>query len=274
MVVDTYLQCCLRLIGGKVAQPDKSSELAKIIATLELLTANLAVALVFLHKYQENAVNLLDTTEGQTMPYYAIVASLVLANKFINDQSYTLKTWHNIMTKFLLFHMPLAVLNQLELNFLAGLNYVLNVKHDASMWRRFDGVNPIGVAQLRQAIDPTSVTPVIAAPVTTLRQVHQNTGVEYGLVTPPTQPSSTFLSPPGGIAYSSYNSTPIVCGPVTPASQQFIAPVLTPGSVVRPLTPQWMAQFQGKLVGAMEMAPCKRRRFCSWGYRHLGFVAN
>lgn len=270
MLVNTYLECCLRLISGKVSNPAKNSELAKIIATLELLTANLAVALVFLYKYQNNSVNQLDKTEGQTMPYYGILASLILANKFINDQSYTLKTWHNILTKFSLFDMPLSVLNQIELNFLAGLDYVLNVKHDNHMWTCFDGINPIAVSQLRQAIDPTCVSPVMAAPVANLRR--HVPGSEYGLVTPPLQ-NSSFLSPPSGVAYSSYNSTPIVGGPVTPASQQFLAPVLTPGSVVRAITPLWMAQYQTKNLKVE--VPCKRRKFNSgWGYTPQGYITN
>ncbi|SGZ50594.1 CIC11C00000004557 [Sungouiella intermedia] len=162
MIVDTFLECCLRLLHTNHSNSDRIEELTKVISTLELLTANLAVALIFLHKYQSNSVNSLDINDCDSMAYYGIVAALVLANKFINDQSYTLKTWHNILSKFLLFQAPLSMLNQLEMNFLAGLDYMLNTKHDPLMWTELDGLNAIDTAQLRLAVDPSCPSPISA----------------------------------------------------------------------------------------------------------------
>lgn len=279
MLVDTFIKCCLRLLGSHHTTSTKNDELVKVISTLELLTTNMAVALIFLHKYQSNSVNHLDTDECQTMAYYGIVAALVLANKVINDQSYTLKTWHNILCKFLLFLAPLLVLNQLEMNFLAGLNYLLNTKHDALMWRRFEDVNPVEVGQLRLAVDSSCPTPIFptTSPSTIVPVVVTPTLIggscpaipfepillpsHFNL--PPLHPSdyvtSTFLSgsihgvvnpslrEAADLTYLSYNSTPVFA-PVTPTSHLFVLATLpTPFSVVGS-TPYKLEQ------------PCKRRK--------------
>lgn len=284
MLVDTFLECCLRLLGSHHNTPARNHELAKVISTLELLTANMAVALIFLHKYQSNSVNHLDTDDSHTMVYYGIVAALVLANKVINDQSYTLKTWHNILLKFLLFLAPLSVLHQLEMNFLASLNYLLNTKHDVVMWRLLEGINPVEVGQLRQAVDASSpVTPAPTPPATAVVAPLVVTpslvgvacaGVPFEAMQLPShfefQPlhssnseASARLSRPeslGGSAdnvslredltYLSYNSTPVFApvAPVTPVSHLFAMTTLpTPFSVAGGTPYKWEQ-------------PCKRRK--------------
>lgn len=284
MLVDTFLECCLRLLGSRHHNtPARNHELAKVISTLELLTANMAVALIFLHKYQSNSVNHLDTDECDTMAYYGIVAALVLANKVINDQSYTLKTWHNILVKFLLFLAPLPVLHQLEMNFLAGMNYLLNTKHDVLMWRGLEGINPVDVGQLRQTVDASCpVTPAPTPPTTSvvppLVVTPSLAGVACAAVPcealqlpshfdfQPLHPSrsevSTRLSRPGSLGgsannvllreatdltYLSYNSTPVFA-PVTPVSHLFaMATLPTPFSVAGGTPYKWEQ-------------PCKRRK--------------
>ncbi|KAM9887680.1 hypothetical protein OXX69_013261, partial [Metschnikowia pulcherrima] len=91
----------------------RARQLAKVIDSLDLSPSNLAVALIYLHKYQSNTVNTLDRYEADTLHHYMIITSLILANKFINDQSYTLKTWLSVLHKCSDFRPSLALLNQL-----------------------------------------------------------------------------------------------------------------------------------------------------------------
>lgn len=283
MLEYTFLDCCLHLISSKqakvnkkdqlakdnkkdhLAKDNKKEELAKVICTLELLAANMAVALVYLHKYQSNSINQLDTEDCPTMPYYVIVASLVLANKFLNDQSYTLKTWHSILTKFSLLNAPLSLLNQLEINFLAGLNYALTTKHDSALWSTLTTVNTLELAHLRLAIDLSTVAvATVATTGTGSYGVCANACMDTGLVALPLQVRTAQLSPQKYMTHSSYNSTPVAAGPVTPVSQLFVGGLHTPLSQVPIETPQWMGKYQltEPAIG-WEQPLCKRRKVCA-----------
>lgn len=252
MLVDTFLECCLHLLNSPQTKTNRKDQLAKVIATLELLTANMAVALVFLSKYQSNKVNVLDTGDCASMPYYMIVASLMLANKFINDHSYTIKTWHSILSKFLAFDAPLSLWNQLEIHFLAGMDYHLTTKHDPSLWGQLTSVERINgyeIGQLRLAIDPTAAASVCSGGFAQFAPAKPP--LQNGLVTPPMQ----LTTPPKYMAaYSSYDSTP-AAGPITPLSQPFIGFLHTPMSQA---TPHWMAHpWDG-----LEQPMAKRRKVC------------
>lgn len=226
MLVHTFLECSLHLVGC-APNPAKIEELAQVMSTLELLPANMAVALIFLYKFRLNSVIHIDTTCGLSMPYYSIVAALVVANKFLHDQSYTLKTWHSMLTKFLLLNAPLSVLNQLEVHLLAALDYLVNTKHDAAMWSEFAQADAYHVAQLRLAVDPAPYPDVMT-----------------GLATPPLPRQNT----PTYLTYLSYASTPVMAGPITPASQPLVAFTPVSQTMVTPWTTHHVE------VG------CKRRR--------------
>lgn len=148
-----FVECSLQIVEAHNPSSQKNGELVRIIETLDLSAANLGVALVFLEKYKMNSVNRLDVVDCPAMQYYAIMASLILANKFLNDLSYTLKTWHSIISRCSLFQASLALLNQLEVNFLCAVDYALSTAHSPDLWRKLDHLGP-GVAQMRGAVDP------------------------------------------------------------------------------------------------------------------------
>lgn len=227
-LITTFVDGALALLEHP-ADTARSGELAAAIDTLDLSPANLGVALVFLAKYHANSVTSLDGAELDPLHYYTVIAALVLANKFINDQSYTLKTWQSILAKCLRFDAPLAMLNQLESHFLAALDYSLSAHLAADslgMWAWLaarDGA----VLQLRVAVEGPPAE---------------------GWATPTRQPVACALLP----AYMalSYNSTPIA-GPITPVLVPCVPvfPMFTlPGVVLTPLVWDWEQ-------------PAKRRRY-------------
>lgn len=137
-LIDTFVQCGLLLLECPAPCATKSTQLARAIATLELLESNMAMALVLLEKYQSNCVTCLGSA---STCYYMMIASLIVANKFLNDQSYTLKTWNMVLGKCSPMDVLLPLLNQLESHFLAALNYAVNAKAKPSMWQRFKALD-------------------------------------------------------------------------------------------------------------------------------------
>lgn len=209
----------------------RSAQLAAVIATLDLSPSNLALALVFLEKYNSNAVTSLGPGSAS---YYTIISALVIANKYLNDQSYTLKTWQSVLNKYNLFNSLLPLLNQLETHFLAALNYSLTSKHDSRMWNRFKAFNAHHVQQLQQMISPNDirVAPVASSP-------------QSVLATPPLQamqgvtpPDILQLHTPQYVATTSYRQMP-----ATPMSLDFVPATFLP----TPLMQVWLPG-------------CKRRR--------------
>ncbi|KAM9899704.1 hypothetical protein OXX79_001047 [Metschnikowia pulcherrima] len=155
----TFIKCCAIVLQSKPSEEIRARQLAKVIDSLDLSPSNLAVALIYLHKYQSNTVNTLDRYEADTLHHYMIITSLILANKFINDQSYTLKTWLSVLHKCSDFRPSLALLNQLESNFLAALDFALNTNHDALLWAQFPGLNRSHVTQMSMAVNTASCMP-------------------------------------------------------------------------------------------------------------------
>lgn len=146
----TFIKGGLTLLGDQSHDLSRIQALALVITTLDLSVSNMAVATIFLLKYAANSVN---KVSGDTLPFFIIVAALILANKYTNDQSYTLRTWCNILSKHHEVATLLAMLNQLETNFLAALDYSLNIKHSADLWRQLGPLDRRHVSQLRCAVE-------------------------------------------------------------------------------------------------------------------------
>lgn len=87
----------------------------QVICLSQLTHTNMAIALYFLYRYLRNTYNVCDLS----MTYQVILTALVLSNKSFDDQSYTLKTWSNLLD------MDLSMLNQLEAHFLNVTNFSL-----------------------------------------------------------------------------------------------------------------------------------------------------
>lgn len=204
---ETFMKCCFTILQTKNNEEVREKQMAKVIDTLDLSPSNLAVALIYLSKYQSNSVNNLDNNEGDTLHFYIIISSLIIANKFINDLSYTLKTWQSILRKCSNFEPSLSMLNQLELNFLAALDFGLNTKHDPRLWALFHNLNSAHISQLHMAVDDSSS----CIPLTTVPTEATVPTNCYGLATPPL--AFTIHASP-----LSYAGTPTPGAPFTPVS--------------------------------------------------------
>lgn len=246
-LIPPYVECALFLLHTKHADVARNKDLAHVIDTLDLSPANLAVSLVFLGKYTSNSVNVLDLSDSDLLHYYTVIASLILANKFINDQSYTLKTWQSILARCLRFDAPLSMLNQLEMNFLAALDYSLATQHSAALWLRLAAVNPLCAQRMRSAVEG-DVPEAPDAPQAW------------------TPTAMVCVLPPAHMTNSSYHSTPVMAGPVTPLSLPVcVAPMVgygqlypSPGMVLTPLAVrgmpgpawEWEPQAKRRKIGA------------------------
>lgn len=212
-LIDTFIHCGLWLIGCE-PHMSRSGKLAAVIKTLDISPSNLALALVFLEKYNSNSVNSLGSGSA---PCYTIISALVVANKYLNDQSYTLKTWQSVLNRQK-FDVLLSLLNQLETHFLCALNYLLTTKHDARMWLHYKAFDARHVQQLRNllSLDDSRTLP-LASPLQTM------------LATPPLQamqgmtpPECLLLTTRHYASAASYHHVPL-----TPMSLDFIpAPFL------------------------------------------------
>lgn len=198
---NTYVACCLHMLQDPACPlvvPDPA-DFVLVLDTLDLSLANLALLIVLLARYKENLVNtlLLGDTSAVATAYYAMIASLVLANKYMNDQSYTLKTWHSILGKCSRLAPSLPFLNQLESHFLSALNFLVSTAHDPSLWDRFAHLDPYWLAQLRSQVEenyPVPLPPVPAvAPVASAAAAAPPPTV---MPTPPTFPFAPVVMAP------------------------------------------------------------------------------
>lgn len=135
--------------------------LHQLIQNAQLSTTNLMISLYYLYKHYLNTI--LDQQETiqyslskdgtgeeignsfeqviDPMVIYTILSSLVLSNKTLDDQSYTLKTWWIIIDNTnrqlptSTVSLDLKLLNTMESFFLASLNYQLNYIKMATDWQ-------------------------------------------------------------------------------------------------------------------------------------------
>lgn len=150
---ETFVLACLQTLRVRKYNRSRNNEIAKIIRALDLSPVNMSLAIVLVLRYMENKVNMIDISESKNLPYYLIVVALVLANKYINDQSYTLKLWLSILKKCLALESSLLLLHQMEVHMLAALNYRLTVDHDLLLWYTFDHLDHASVQKLRVAAE-------------------------------------------------------------------------------------------------------------------------
>lgn len=101
-----------------------SKFIRNLIINSQLTSSNLIISLYYLYKhYHQNTVlnhsiNNHDNNEINSVIVYNIIISLVLCNKCLDDQSYTLKTWliiiNNSLSNKKLINIDLKLLNYLE----------------------------------------------------------------------------------------------------------------------------------------------------------------
>lgn len=149
----TFVDASLHILHIGKVNVSRNKDIAQVIRALDLAPVNLALALVFLQRYSANAVNTIDASESENLPYYLIIASLVLANKYLNDQSYTLKLWLSILRKCLSLLSSLSLLNQMETHMLAALDYLLTTSHDSILWTQLSHLDSAGIRKLRIAAE-------------------------------------------------------------------------------------------------------------------------
>lgn len=170
-----------------------------LLDTLDLSLANMALLVVLLARYRDNKINRLSLADSAVnTAYYAMAASLMLANKYLNDQSYTLKTWLSILAKTCPRLSPtLLFLNQLEAHFLAAVGFSVGTSHDPALWDSFGHLDRYWLAQLRAQVEK---------------------GASPAISIPPPPPSSVPLHLPAPVAHEP--ARPAVSAIPTPPSVQ------------------------------------------------------
>lgn len=248
----TYVACCLLLLQdpGSPLVPHDVSDFVLVLDTLDLSLANLALLIVLLARYKRNDVNtlVLGDTSALNTAYYAMIGSLVLANKYMNDQSYTLKTWHSILAKCSHLAPTLPLLNQLEAHFLSAINYSVGTAHEPSLWDKFSHLDPYWLSQLRAQVEdgpvaaplPQSVPQVpaqVAPPVAAAAAAPQ--------VGPmPTPPSVPTFQPFAPLVAMAPVVLPAYCLGQLLQPHLHCTPVPTPPTVPPPLPRQMYNQCQ------------------------------
>ncbi|KAH9819289.1 hypothetical protein DFH28DRAFT_70964 [Melampsora americana] len=98
-----------------------------VLNTTQLSHSVVLLALFYIHR-----LKCLNPIKPNPKSEYRIgVVSLMLANKMLDDHTYTAKTWSDVS------RLPLASLNDGEIEFLQGLNFELHVNiRDFSAWFR------------------------------------------------------------------------------------------------------------------------------------------
>lgn len=221
---NTYVACCLHILQDpqNPLPAHDSADMVLVLDTLDLSLANLALLIVLLARYKENSVNTLalGDTSAVTTAYYAMIASLVLANKYMNDQSYTLKTWHSILSKCSRLAPTLPLLNQLETHFLSALNFLVSTAHDPALWDRFAHLDPYWLALLRCQVEENYPVPVAQMPqVPQMPQMAPVSAPAAVMPTPPTFPFAPVVMAPVVLPAYSLGQLLMHCTPVpTPPS--------------------------------------------------------
>ncbi|ODV64691.1 hypothetical protein HYPBUDRAFT_99702, partial [Hyphopichia burtonii NRRL Y-1933] len=110
--------------------------LTNLINILKLKDVNIVLSLYYLYKYNLNQINHVNIEDDLSLFTNLVIISLILSNKTFNDQSYTLKTWKNIINEQD-YKISLPLLNQLENHFLTVTNYQVNfnkIDQDDHFW--------------------------------------------------------------------------------------------------------------------------------------------
>lgn len=149
-----------------------SKFIRNLIINSQLTSSNLIISLYYLYKhYHQNTVlnhsiNNHDNNEINSVIVYNIIISLVLCNKCLDDQSYTLKTWliiiNNSLSNKKLINIDLKLLNYLEGFFLSSLNYELGFKsmnQAHEFWEIFDVQKKLSQPQQLQSQSPHQYIP-------------------------------------------------------------------------------------------------------------------
>ncbi|KAG0151337.1 hypothetical protein CROQUDRAFT_667923 [Cronartium quercuum f. sp. fusiforme G11] len=110
-----------------VPQPEFVMFIHNVLNTTQLSHSVVLLALFYIHR-----LKCLNPIKPNAKSEYRIgVVSLMLANKMLDDHTYTAKTWSDVS------RLPLASLNDGEIEFLQGLNFELHVNiRDFSAWFR------------------------------------------------------------------------------------------------------------------------------------------
>ncbi|KAK4687299.1 hypothetical protein P7C73_g2812, partial [Tremellales sp. Uapishka_1] len=134
------------------------------------------VALLYIHRLKSRNRNLLG---GPGSEQKIFVASLILGNKYLDDNTYTNATWSELAS------MPLKDINAMESEFLSGINYDL-------------GVEPSEYRHWRQLLDGF---------IYSKEQDARRSRIPVGWAPPPLQPQNQWHSPQSVSIYTPELST-------------------------------------------------------------------
>ncbi|ORX77708.1 hypothetical protein K493DRAFT_204889 [Basidiobolus meristosporus CBS 931.73] len=92
-----------------------------IITRMSVLPTTLFLALKYIHRIRQSSPN---SQPSQGSEYQVFITSLILAHKFLEDDTYTNQSWSDISK------IPVEQINKMERHFLKGIGYNLNVSQE------------------------------------------------------------------------------------------------------------------------------------------------
>lgn len=148
-----------------------NSKIIKLVKISKLTVENLIIAIYLLYKFLNN--NVVAITDKKLIQNL-IIMSFILSNKLFNDQSYTFKTWINLI-EVVKIPINMKMLKQLEIFFLNCLDYKLDYKfimNDEKLWLHLELVDLKATKLFRDWLatgmteqESTTCTPIIG-PIT------------------------------------------------------------------------------------------------------------
>lgn len=127
---NTYVKVCYKIFG----KDPINHKLHKLVKVSKLSIENLVISIKLLYHFQTNAVVKIDDTNLVTN---LIIISYILSNKLYNDQSYTFKTWIDLIQASKIRGIDMKLLKQVEVFFLNVIDYNMNFKYmvrDDKFW--------------------------------------------------------------------------------------------------------------------------------------------
>ncbi|ORX85756.1 hypothetical protein K493DRAFT_197787, partial [Basidiobolus meristosporus CBS 931.73] len=92
-----------------------------IITRMSVLPTTLFLALKYIHRLRKSSSN---SCPSEGSEYLVFITSLILAHKFLEDDTYTNQAWADISK------IPVEQLNKMEKHFLRRMNYHLNTSQE------------------------------------------------------------------------------------------------------------------------------------------------
>lgn len=128
--IDTYLKVAFEILTNLKVSDDFSryygSLMEKILRASQMTKHALIVSWFYICKYSSNTVVNVAQEENKGFIFNLIISSLILSNKILEDNCYSMKMWSDMLNSLKENSYDLKILLQLEMHFLAALDYLVS----------------------------------------------------------------------------------------------------------------------------------------------------